>query len=139
MWTSSWAINGFLACGLTSLWPVHAMEHQLSAVYDVTHGHGLAVLTPVWMRYILNDDNVDRFVNYGVNVFGISPDKKPYEIAELAIQKTEEVFEKMAQDGLDQFTFELIEQCEKTQLNAREKFYIDFYGSKILLNEKAGG
>ena len=45
----------------------------------------------------------------------------------------------MAQDGLDQFTFELIEQCEKTQLNAREKFYIDFYGSKILLNEKAGG
>lgn len=53
MWTSSWAINGFLACGLTSLWPVHAMEHQLSAVYDVTHGHGLAVLTPVWMRYIL--------------------------------------------------------------------------------------
>lgn len=95
MWTSSWAINGFLACGLTSLWPVHAMEHQLSAVYDVTHGHGLAVLTPVWMRYILNDDNVDRFVNYGVNVFGISPDKKPYEIAELAIQKTEEVFEKM--------------------------------------------
>lgn len=84
-----------MACGLTSLWPVHAMEHQLSAVYDVTHGHGLAVLTPVWMRYILNDDNVDRFVNYGVNVFGISPDKKPYEIAELAIQKTEEVFEKM--------------------------------------------
>ena len=78
-----------------ALWPVHAMEHQLSAVYDVTHGHGLAVLTPVWMRYILNDDNVDRFVNYGVNVFGISPDKKPYEIAELAIQKTEEVFEKM--------------------------------------------
>ena len=66
MWTSSWAINGFLACGLTSLWPVHAMEHQLSAVYDVTHGHGLAVLTPVWMRYILNDDNVDRFVNYGM-------------------------------------------------------------------------
>ena len=53
------------------------------------------MLTPVWMRYILNDDNVDRFVNYGVNVFGISSDKKPYEIAELAIQKTEEVFEKM--------------------------------------------
>ena len=45
----------------------------------------------------------------------------------------------MAQDGLDQFTFELIEQCEKSQLNTREKFYIDFYGSKILLNEKAGG
>ncbi|MDY2789502.1 MAG: iron-containing alcohol dehydrogenase [Lachnospiraceae bacterium] len=95
MWTSSWAINGFLACGLTSMWPVHAMEHQLSAVYDVTHGHGLAVLTPVWMRYILNDESVDRFVNYGVNVFGISSDRKPYEIAELAIQKTEEVFQKM--------------------------------------------
>lgn len=45
----------------------------------------------------------------------------------------------MAQDGLDQFTFELLEACSKDQLNAREKFYIDFYDSKILLNEKAGG
>lgn len=95
MWASSWAINGFLSCGLSSCWPVHAMEHQLSAIYDVTHGHGLAVLTPVWMRYILNDSNVDRFVNYGVNVFSISPGKSPYEIAELAIQKTEEFFQSM--------------------------------------------
>lgn len=45
----------------------------------------------------------------------------------------------MAQDGLDRFLFELVEACPKDQLNAREKFYIDFYGSKILLNEKAGG
>ncbi len=66
---------------------VHAMEHQLSAVYDVTHGHGLAVLTPVWMRYILNDDNVDRFVNYGVNVFGISPDKSRMKLRNLPFKR----------------------------------------------------
>lgn len=95
MWTASWAINGFIACGKMGPWPCHAMEHQLSAYYDVTHGHGLAILTPVWMEYILSDKTVDMFVNYGTGVFGISPELDKYEIAKQAIQKTREVFEKM--------------------------------------------
>lgn len=95
MWTSSWAINSFIACGKSAAWPIHAMEHQLSAYYDVTHGHGLAILIPVWMKHILNEDTVDIFVNYGVNVFGISSSKDKMEIAAEAIQKTQEVFETM--------------------------------------------
>lgn len=90
MWTSSWAINGFIACGKSAPWPVHSMEHQLSAVYDVTHGEGLAVLTPVWMEKTLNERTVDLFVSYGVGVFGLDPTKEKYEIARLAIQKTSE-------------------------------------------------
>lgn len=92
LWTSEWAINGFLSCGKSGAWPCHAMEHQLSAFYDVTHGHGLAILTPVWMKYVLCDKTVDMFVNYGIHVFGISPENAPYDIAEEAIEKTKELF-----------------------------------------------
>ena len=95
MWTSSWAINGFIACGKSGAWPCHAMEHQLSAYYDVTHGHGLAVLTPVWMEYTLNDKTLSMFVQYGKNVFDIDASLDDYEIAHLAIKKTREVFEAM--------------------------------------------
>ncbi|MDD5949857.1 MAG: iron-containing alcohol dehydrogenase [Lachnospiraceae bacterium] len=92
MWTSSWAINGFIGCGKGADWPCHAMEHQLSAYYDVTHGHGLAVLTPVWMEYILNDKTVKMFADYGRNVFGIHEDKGEYNIARDAIAMTKQVF-----------------------------------------------
>ena len=46
MWTSSWAINGFVNGGKQQAWSCHPMEHELSAIYDITHGLGLAILTP---------------------------------------------------------------------------------------------
>ena len=58
MWTSSWAINGFINGSKRKAWSCHPMEHQLSAVYDITHGHGLAILTPRWMEYCLDESNV---------------------------------------------------------------------------------
>lgn len=94
MWASSWAINGLISEGAANNWSVHAMEHELSAFYDVTHGEGLAVLTPHWMRYVLNKDTVDKFVEYGVNVWGIDSSKDKFEIANEAIDKTEEFFVK---------------------------------------------
>jgi len=54
----------------------------------------LAVLTPHWMRYVLNEDTVDKFVEYGVNVWGIDSSKDKFEIANEAIDKTEEFFVK---------------------------------------------
>ena len=47
------------------------MEHELSAFYDITHGVGLAILTPAWMRYILNDDTKKRFAMYAKNVWDV--------------------------------------------------------------------
>lgn len=88
MWASSWAINGFLKAGFAGAWSCHPMEHQLSAYYDVTHGVGLAILTPHWMRHILSDRTVDLFVEYGVNVWGIDKDLDKFDIANLAIDKT---------------------------------------------------
>lgn len=95
MWASSWAINDFIKLGKPVAWSVHPMEHQLSAYYDITHGVGLAILTPHWMEYVLNDGTVEKFKEYGVNVWGINETKDPFEIAHEAIQKTKEYFVEM--------------------------------------------
>lgn len=90
----TYGCNGILALGNSySGWPCHGIEHALSAYYDITHGEGLAIITPRWMRYILNDRTVDRFVKYGVNVFGIDASNGKYEIAEKAIDATYAFFE----------------------------------------------
>lgn len=96
MWTSSWAINGFINGGKRKAWSCHPMEHELSAVYDITHGLGLAILTPRWMKYCLDETTVDKYVQYGVNVFGIDPSLDKMEIAKRSIALTEEfLFEKL--------------------------------------------
>ncbi len=92
MWTSSLAINGLLSYGKVTEWSVHAMEHELSAYYDITHGVGLAILTPHWMKYILNEETLEKFVEYGVNVWGIDKNRDKDEIANEAIEKTREYF-----------------------------------------------
>ena len=90
MWTSSWAINGFINGSKSTAWSCHPMEHELSAFYDITHGHGLAILTPRWMQYCLNDENIYKYVQFGVNVFGIDKNLSDREIAEKAIEKLSE-------------------------------------------------
>jgi hypothetical protein len=92
MWASSLAINGLLSYGKETVWSVHAMEHELSAYYDITHGIGLAILTPSWMEYVLDDERVDKFVEYGINVWGIDEDKDKYTMARESIDKTREFF-----------------------------------------------
>lgn len=88
MWASSLAINGLLSYGKDTNWSVHDMEHELSAFYDITHGVGLGILTPVWMEYILNDDTVDDIAEYGINVWNLEVDKDKYKTAKEAINKT---------------------------------------------------
>lgn len=92
MWASSWAINGFVMGGKRKVWSCHAMEHQLSAVYDITHGLGLAILTPRWMKYCLSPQTLQKYVQFGVNVFGIDPSLPEMEIATLGIQRLEAFF-----------------------------------------------
>ena len=92
----TYGCNGILALGNSgSGWPCHGMEHALSAYYDITHGEGLAIITPRWMKHILNDKTVDRFVKYGVNVFGIDKNQDKYEIANQAIEATYKFFERI--------------------------------------------
>ena len=92
MWCSSWAINGFINGGKRKAWSCHPMEHELSAVYDITHGLGLAILTPRWMEYCLDESNVYRYVSFGINVFGIDPTLEPMAIARESIKRLADFF-----------------------------------------------
>ena len=94
MLACTYGCNGILALGNSpSGWPCHAIEHALSAYYDITHGWGLAIITPRWMRHILSERTLDRFVKYGVNVFGIDASLDKWEIADKAIDATYAFFE----------------------------------------------
>jgi hypothetical protein len=112
MWTSSLAINGLLDYGKVKGWSVHGMEHELSAFYDITHGVGLAILTPYWMEYVLDNNTVDKFVEYGINIWSIDKNKDKFTIAHESIEKTREFFNslglpaRLKEVGIDEENFE---------------------------------
>lgn len=116
MWASSLAIDGLASYGKDANWCVHPMEHELSAFYDITHGVGLAILTPVWMKYILDESTVDKFVEYGINVWEIDASKDKYDIANMAIDKTREFFNllsipsKLTEVGIGEDRLEIMAQ-----------------------------
>lgn len=91
MWASSWAINGLTSCGKGQAWSVHQIEHMLSGYYDITHGVGLAILTPVWMEYVLDESSVDKFAEYAKNVWDVDDNDK-WNAAREGIRKTRECF-----------------------------------------------
>lgn len=91
MWASTLALNGLTGSGKGGTWSCHAMEHELSAFYDITHGIGLAILTPRWMHHVLNEENAPQFAQYGRNVWGIT-ETVPMMAARMAIQKTYDYF-----------------------------------------------
>lgn len=89
----SLACNSILSIGNSpSGWPCHGMEHALSGYYDITHGEGLAILTPRWMEHILNEKTIERFVSFGVNIFGIDAGLPEDEIARKTIEATYDMF-----------------------------------------------
>lgn len=92
MWASSLAINGLLNGGSEVGWCVHPMEHELSAFYDITHGEGLAILTPVWMRFVLKKDpsKTAQLAAYGRNVWNLTGED--FDVANAAIDKTAAFF-----------------------------------------------
>ncbi len=91
MWAASHAINGLVSEGSAPAWCIHPMEHELSAFYDITHGEGLAILTPVWMEYVLDEKTAPIFAAYGRNVWDIR-EGSDMEIAKAAIEKTKDFF-----------------------------------------------
>lgn len=85
--------NGIYSLGNSeSGWPMHAIEHALSGHYDINHGEGLAIVTPRWMKHILSEKTLERFVSFGTGVFGIDPALPEMEIAEKAIQSIHDFY-----------------------------------------------
>jgi alcohol dehydrogenase YqhD (iron-dependent ADH family) len=95
MWAGMIAHNDSVGVGRQGDWSSHQLEHELSAMYDVAHGAGLAVVLPTFMRYQYKH-NVMRFARMAVNVFGIKMDyEKPERTATAGIDALEAFFRKL--------------------------------------------
>lgn len=73
MWGGSLMHNGLTGCGVSDDWATHQLEHELSGMFDVTHGAGLAAIWPSWARYVMHE-NLSRFVRFAVNVMDVPND-----------------------------------------------------------------
>jgi hypothetical protein len=73
MWGGSLMHNGLTGCGVADDWATHQLEHELSGMFDVTHGAGLAAIWPSWARYVMHE-NISRFVRFAVNVMDVPND-----------------------------------------------------------------
>ncbi len=94
-WAGTIAHNGFLGVGRKEDWATHKLEHELSGLYDVTHGAGLAVMFPAYMRYVIESD-LQRFRRLAVRVFNIKDKpKKPLKVGMAGIEALESFFKEI--------------------------------------------
>lgn len=95
MWAGSLAHNDLTECGTEKDFATHRLEHELSALFGVTHGAGLAAIWPSWARYV-KSRHLSRFVQFAVNVMGIENDfAHPDETAEKGIRAIEDFYRKI--------------------------------------------
>ena len=118
LWAGTLALNQLLTYGKTTDWATHMIEHEVSAIYDISHGAGLAVLFPNWMKFTLDDDTLPKFLEYAQNVWNIDPESgNDFELAMEAIQRTSDFFKNLKMPStLDEFKIDdsrLDEMAEK--------------------------
>lgn len=136
IWANTWAINGLLNAGKSTAWSVHPIEHELSALRDITHGVGLAILTPYWLEYCLDDETSDKIATFGYNVFDIEKTDSTMDDGKKAIEALREFFtsigipENLRAEG---FSEEDLPIMAKNCVNNRPKPQID--GFKLLKEE----
>ena len=95
MWAGSLAHNDLTECGTEKDFATHRLEHELSALFGVTHGAGLAALWPSWARFVKHR-HLSRFVQFAVNVMGVENDfSHPDETAEKGIAALEDFYRKI--------------------------------------------
>lgn len=90
MWAGTVAHNDICGAGRKQDWASHKMEHELSGLYDVTHGAGLAVIFPAWMKYVMKQD-ILRFAQFAVRIWGCEMDfQNPENTAREGIERYEQ-------------------------------------------------
>jgi len=122
------AHNGWLGVGRGQDWACHAMEHELSALRDIPHGAGLAVLTPAWMKYVYRS-NMDMFLKFAVNVMGGPGDnaQEQNKTIESAVGRLSEFYKRI---GLPQTLTELGFIESEYELMAKRATRIAYGGEK---------
>jgi alcohol dehydrogenase len=95
MWAGSIAHNNLLSTGRIGDWASHKIEHEISAIYDIAHGAGLAIIFPAWMKYVYKKD-ISRFAQFAVRVWGMEPDfYNPEKTAMEGIEKLASFFKEI--------------------------------------------
>ena len=126
MWGSSIGDNATLCNGnMLAVFGVHGMEHELSAHYDLTHGVGLAILTPAWMKYVIQkapEVVIPRFAHFAKAVWGLEGENDSV-LANNAIKATENFFktlelpQTLTEVGIDSSRFaEMAEHAHRTEM-----------------------
>lgn len=93
-YASTLALSDQLNMGMIGDWGTHHIDHALSAVHDVSHGGGMAILFPHWMRYVLDETTVARFKQLAVNVLQVeTTDKTDMEIAREGIERLASIWD----------------------------------------------
>ena len=93
MYLCTLACNGILSNGSgSSGWPMHSIEHALSGYFDITHGAGLAIITPRWMKEILSNRTLERFVTLGIRLFEFDSNMDKEEMANKVIDNFYQFF-----------------------------------------------
>ncbi|MCR4797121.1 MAG: iron-containing alcohol dehydrogenase, partial [Lachnospiraceae bacterium] len=113
MWASTVGLNHLLTVGKGGAWSVHPIEHVVSGCYDLTHGVGLAILTPVWMEYVLSEHTKVRFARFAREVFCVEADDDMMAAKE-GIKKVRDFFlllgmpSSLSEVGIDDAKFEFM-------------------------------
>ena len=123
MWAGSLAHNDLTECGTEKDFATHRLEHELSALFGVTHGAGLSALWGSWARYVM-DRHLNRFVQFAVNVMGVANDfSHPRETALRGIEAMEQFYrqigmptsmhELLGRDVTDDEIAQMVEKCSR--------------------------
>ena len=134
MWGGSIAHNGLTGCGVEDDWATHQLEHEVSGMFDVTHGAGLAAVWPSWARYVYKKD-VSRFVRFAVNVMGVPNDfTDPEGTAQKGIEAMERFYhaigmpinihELIGRDITDEEIKELARKCSRNYKSTQGRFKV---------------
>ncbi|WP_226671193.1 iron-containing alcohol dehydrogenase [Metabacillus litoralis] len=92
MWAGTIAHNDLLDTGRIGDWASHDIEHEISGIYDIAHGAGLAIIFPAWMKYVYKHD-INRFVQFANRVWDVEIDlNNPEKTALAGIKKLEQFF-----------------------------------------------
>jgi len=112
MWAGTVAHNDLLGTGRVGDWCSHDIEHELSGIYDISHGEGLAIVIPAWMKYVYKND-IERFAQFAERVWSVEPDFRDLEKTAMeGIEKMKEYFSRIGlstsleEAGIDDKKFE---------------------------------
>lgn len=136
MWTATVAHNNLLGTGREEDWASHGIEHEISGIYDIAHGAGLAIVFPAWMQYVYKHD-VQRFAQFAVRVWDVDYNFfNPEETALKGIQKLKEFFSSIGlpvslrEAGIDDIRLEeMAEKCTDSDTHT--------VGNFVKLNKQA--